>query len=204
MNSQDLKKQKSEVESANPFRTAVSPLRGAVLCALATLFGVGDAFAAPILCYTPPDFVFRNPRACVNPSDIPKFVTALPIPGALTPTPAGTGMVPDTLQYTVNLSAGTQQMLPAGAPTNFKPSTIWGYSDGSGSLPQLPHAPGNMVVVTKDTPTKITYSNQLPTDRPHPLSLSQDWGLASSMPFTAGFTDPIFGTVFGPAGPGQV
>lgn len=190
-----------DVESNN-FRAVVSPLRVAVLGVLATLFNTGVVNALPITCYTPPDGVNRTTKPnCVNPSDIPKFVSALPIPGALTATPAGTGMLPDTLNYNVVLQQGTQQMLPAtnaaGVVTGFKPSTIWGYADGTTGAPVT--APGSAVIVTKNTPTQITYNNQLPTT--HPLALSQDWGLTSSMPFTGGFTDPIWGTIFG-AGPG--
>jgi len=189
-----------DVESNN-LRKPFSPVHSAVLCALAALFSTADAVAAPITCYTPPDGVPRMARNCVNPSDIPKFVTSLPIPGALTATPANTGMVPDTLNYSVVLKPGTQQMLPlanaAGVATGFMPSTIWGYADGTNPLSQ-PSTPGSAVIVTKNTPTQVTYNNQLPTM--HPLALSQDWGLASSMPFTAGFTDPVLGGIFG-AGP---
>lgn len=180
---------------------SLTPVRGAVLCAIASLAGAGSAYAVPITCYTPPDGVMRTARNCVNPSDIPRFVAALPIPGALTATPGNTGLLPDTLNYNVVLSEGTQQILPAvtaaGAATGFMPSTIWGYADGTTGAPVS--TPGSAVIVTKNTPTQITYNNQLPVI--HPLAISQDWGLTSSMPFTAGFTDPIFGTTFG-AGPG--
>ncbi len=176
-----------------------TPVRSAVFCAI-TLLGAGSAYAAPITCYTPPDGVLRTPRQCVNPSDIPNFVTPLPSLGAMTATPKNTGLIPDTLGFNVTLTPGTQQMLPAttatGAATTFKPSTIWGYADGMNP----PHAPGAAIVVTKNTPTEVTYNNQLPVT--HPLAISQDWGLMSSMAFTSGFTDPVLGGIFGP-GPGK-
>lgn len=178
------------------------------ICTIVASIVASSAAAAPISCYTPPDGVMsRTPRACVNPSDIPNFVTALPIPGAMTATPAGTGMMPDTMNFKVVLRQGTQQMLPASA--GFKPSTIWGYADGTKdqfsvnangittvSNPTL-YAPGNAIIVNKNTPAVVIYdSTILPAS--HPLAIAQDWGLTSSMPFTTGYVDPIFGKSIGP------
>jgi FtsP/CotA-like multicopper oxidase with cupredoxin domain len=103
--------------------------------------------------------------APLDPTLIPKYVTPLLayIP-VYTPTNilAGNGSIIEQ-DYYVNVTQFTEQILPAGFPT----TTVWGYGGVThdpitgANLGYVRNAPGPTFNVTRGTPTKITWVNNL-------------------------------------------
>jgi spore coat protein A len=95
----------------------------------------------------------------VTPFNVRKFEEPLPIPGVLTPFDTSGGVD----RYEISLTEFEQQVLPEPEPTdNYGTTTVWGYA---GTYP------GGTIEATPGRPVEVTYSNDLPRDDEHLLSV---------------------------------
>lgn len=141
-------------------KAAGKPIHKLLAVAVYTIiaaFVVNSAASAPISCYMRTDGVTsRTPRACAKPADIPNIFTALPITGAMTATPAASGMWPDTL--------------------TFKLGPFWDYADDSNDRFSVDAA----AIKTGSNPALHAISGNQPIPSCCPSSLSADMGISAS------------------------
>jgi spore coat protein A len=116
------------------------------------------------------------PGGTLAAGDIPRFATALVIPGVMPRTSRLTrrgGKNLDT--YEVAVRQFTQQVLPAGLPA----TTVWGFGPAADRDTARFHAPSLTIEVDHTRPVRIRWSNELVDDtgaalahllrgRPHP------------------------------------
>lgn len=98
------------------------------------------------------------PGGTLPASDIPRFATALVIPGVMPRTSRLTrrgGKNLDT--YEVAVRQFTQQVLPAGLP----PTTVWGFGPAADRGTARFHAPSLTIEVDHTRPVRVRWSNEL-------------------------------------------
>ncbi|MEV4758598.1 multicopper oxidase domain-containing protein [Micromonospora sp. NPDC049559] len=115
----------------------------------------GSPSGGPALGTDPNGFqTFASPPGTViDPTTIPKYVTALPIPLPMPPVRGSSGREAD--EYAVGVRQFRAQVLPPGMPG----TTVWGY--GSPQEPESYCYPGPTIEARADRPTRITWINEL-------------------------------------------
>jgi hypothetical protein len=104
--------------------------------------GISTALAVPV------------PGGSLDPMTIPKYVTPLVIPPVLFDDQGGTAPI----NAAIAVRPIRQQILPTGMPS----TPLWGYGDPA--RPATFYNPGFTLEVTQNTPTTITWTNELVKD----------------------------------------
>jgi bilirubin oxidase len=113
-------------------------------------------------------FAAAIPGGTLDPVGVPKFVTSLPIPGAM---PVSRRLPGNIDFYDIAMRQFDQQILPGGMPT----TTVWGY--GSVDAPETFHSPAFTIEAKSGRQLRVRWSNQLVDRfglyRPHLLPVDQ-------------------------------
>jgi FtsP/CotA-like multicopper oxidase with cupredoxin domain len=113
-------------------------------------------------------FAEAIPGGTLDPVGVPKFVTSLPIPGAM---PISKQLPGNIDFYDIALRQFDQQILPSGMPK----TTVWSY--GSVDAPETFHAPAFTIEAKHRRRVRVRWNNQLVDAvgryRPHILPVDQ-------------------------------
>ena len=139
-----------------------------------------------VLAMALPAFSAPKGPMLLDPTSIPKYVNQITgAPPVYTPTE-----VDGVDTYTITMTKSNQQVLPPGYPK----TTVWGYG-GMTNLGYIVNSPGPTFEVTRGTPTKITWVNNIYSPHLYTVDPTIHWANPNGMtqptapfrPYQAGY-----------------